>query len=381
MRPEAQAVVGRVLKGVGREKAVKTDVLKHIFAYCTERIARNEETRDADAGRVLTEGAGSTLGRARAMVALCRAARFPARLAAGLVLRESENAQPHVWVQVYSGNEWLSYDPENGYSAELPVRYLPLREDGTEIVRVSNAEGVETRFSVQRLGVYTAGPAQEGWWVGLLDLRRLPPGMQRTLASLLLLPIGALITAVFRNVIGVQTFGTFTPTLLALSFVRSDLWTGLVLFVVVLGIGLGVRSFLNRLKLLAVARLGIVLTLVVGLTALAVSGLAYFGLTPSAHAVLLPMVILTMMIERFYIIAEEDGRWYASELLAGTLGVGACCLLVLRWERLGRIVLAYPEVHFFTVGALILIGCYAGFRVSELWRFRDLAGPGGEELG
>ena len=49
------------------------------------------------------------------------------------------------------------------------------------------------------------------------------------------------------------------------------------------------------------------LTYVVLTIVFASSLLEYFHLTPSAQAVLLPMVILTMTVERFYITSEEDG--------------------------------------------------------------------------
>ena len=39
----------------------------------------------------------------------------------------------------------------------------------------------------------------------------------------------------------------------------------------------------------------------------------------------------------------------------------------------------YPELHLFTVAALILLGRYTGYRLTELWRFRDLAGPPRED--
>jgi hypothetical protein len=65
--------------------------------------------------------------------------------------------------------------------------------------------------------------------------------------------------------------------------------------------------------------------------------------------------------------------------MAGTVAVGFCCYLVLRWEDVGRVLLAHPEVHLFTVGALVLLGRYTGYRLTELWRFRDLAGPKGPE--
>jgi hypothetical protein len=87
------------------------------------------------------------------------------------------------------------------------------------------------------------------------------------------------------------------------------------------------------------------------------------------------MVILTMTIERFYVSSEEDSLRFALRLMAGTVALGFCCYLILRWEDVGQVLLAHPEVHLFTIAALILLGRYTGYRLTELWRFRDLAKP------
>jgi hypothetical protein len=121
-----------------------------------------------------------------------------------------------------------------------------------------------------------------------------------------------------------------------------------------------------------VPRLSIILTVVILCVVFGVSLLDYMQLTPSAQAVLLPMVILTMLIERFYVTTEEDGLMFTLQLAAGTLVVAALCYLVLSWDEVGKFVLAYPEAHFFTIAAFILLGRYAGYRITELWRFRDL---------
>jgi hypothetical protein len=178
-------------------------------------------------------------------------------------------------------------------------------------------------------------------------------------------------------VIGLQTFGTFTPTLLALSFVYADWRTGLVVLFCVGLIGLGGRALLNPLRLLMVPRLSLVLTIVVLTLTLSVSVLDYLGLTPSARAVILPMVIITMMVERFHITAEESGLGRSLKLLGATLLVTACCFALLRLNSLGHLALRLPEGLLFVAAALILVGRYSGYRLTELWRFRHVA-RGGE---
>jgi hypothetical protein len=199
--------------------------------------------------------------------------------------------------------------------------------------------------------------------------------MHTVMMILLLLPFAALITAFMRNVIGLGTFGTFAPSLLAMSFIYADWETGLAILLVVVTAGLLGRVWLERLRLLMVPRLSIILTVVILCVVFCVSLFDFLGVTPGAQAVLLPMVILTILIERFYVTVEEDGLMYALQLAVGTVVVAALCYLVLGWDAVGAWVLTYPEVHFFTIAVFILLGRYAGYRFTELWRFRDLVEP------
>ena len=367
------SAVRTVLIRLISDVAAKSELPDRIADYCSENILVGGADAPSTAADVLRQNSATTLGRARAMIALCRAGNIPARLVTGFLLRNTQDAEPHFWVEAHVRDQWVAYDPERDHAGSLPSDYLAIRLDGSEIVRLASGGPVHQRFGIRRLFPTPWFVASRNdSLVDVLDLTRLPAGMQETLAILLLLPLGALITALFRNVVGTQTFGTFTPTLLALSFVYADWRTGLAVLLSVALIGLGGRTLLNRLRLLMVPRLSLVLTVVVLTLTLAVSVLDYFGLTPSARAVILPLVILTMMIERFHITTEESGVGRSFKLLGGTLLVTACCFALLRWEELGWLVLAFPEGLLFVAAALILIGRYSGYRLTELWRFRDV---------
>lgn len=70
-----------------------------------------------------------------------------------------------------------------------------------------------------------------------------------------------------RNIIGIRTFGTFMPILIALAFRETELFWGLILFSLIVGLGLLLRAYVEQLKLLLVPRLAAVLTMVVLLMA------------------------------------------------------------------------------------------------------------------
>ncbi len=319
----------------------------------------------------------SPRGCARVLVTLCRAARIPARLVTGFFIEPSDDLRARYWVEALAGDRWVSLDPESGRPLNPAARFVPVRIDSTEVVGGTDISALETGMSVISLppvpGAVRVGHGPLG---AIFDLTRLPLEMHNVLTVLLMMPLGALVTVIFRTVIGLRTFGTFTPVLLALSFVYADALTGLLTFAIVLVLGLSSRTLLDRLQLLMVPRLSVILTLVTLTIVFTVSVLDYYDLTPSAQAVLLPMVILTMTVERFFLTSEEDSRLMAARLLATTLFVAGCCYAVLRWETVGRVVFAFPEIHFLTVAVLILLGRYSGYRLTELWRFRDLVGRG-----
>jgi len=217
------------------------------------------------------------------------------------------------------------------------------------------------------------GAAEPAGWSAIPDLMRLPVPTQQTLAVLLILPAGAAITSFARNIVGFQTFGTLMPNLLALSFLETDWITGSAVFVIVMLVGLGGRAALGRLRLLIGPRLGLVLTATVLCLAAAVSVADYLGLPVRASAALLPTVVLTIVVERFYVSIEENGLATSIRLLATTLAVALVCLGLLKWRALGGLALRFPEGELLVAAALVLIGRYSGYRLSELWRFRDLA--------
>jgi 7 transmembrane helices usually fused to an inactive transglutaminase/Transglutaminase-like superfamily len=321
----------------------------------------------------LANKSGTPQTKARAMVTLCRVLRMPARLVTGFRIRQGARITPHVWVEVFQNQAWVPFDPTDGFSRNLPMDYVPVRRGSDRVEDSTNVTPFVPVFSIKRvepdarlLRSDIRHPFQ------ILDLTRLPFPMHKVVKLLLLLPFAALITAFVRNVVGVQTFGTFSPALLAMSFIYADWKLGLMILTIVVAVGLLGRTFLERLRLLTVPRLSIILTMVILCVVFGVSSLYYLLPSISADAVLLPMVILTMLIERFHVSVEEDGMIFTLQLTIGTVLVAILCYLVLAWEKIGEWVLTYPEAHFFTIAAFIVLGRYAGYRLTELWRFRDL---------
>lgn len=369
--PAGSDVMRRIAQQAQDVGETPSERVQWIFRYVSD-IA----TGDTDNPALVLSQANTNatpLGRARTMVALCRTINIPSRLVTGFEIKQQMNVKPLVWVEVFMGQSWLPFDPTTGFTRYLPMNIVPVRRGGDEPVRVSGASKYSAEYAIVRIeppsAVLRSGQRHP---IQILDLSRLPIPMHKVLRVLLLLPFGALITTIIRNVVGIGTFGTFSPALLAMSFIYANWQTGVAILLIVVMAGTVSRTYLERLRLLAVPRLSIILTIVIMCVVFGMSILYYLLPEVVTDAVLLPMVILTMLIERFYVTTEEDGMMYTLQLAAGTLMVAALVYAILAWYEVGQFVLVYPESHLFTIAVFIVLGRYAGYRITELWRFRDL---------
>ncbi len=314
-----------------------------------------------------------------ALLVLLRAADLPARIVEGLELAESVTNSTLSWIEVWTGQEWENLHPEKGEIHQAPAPFLPLTTDGLPVVRVNNGELSELRFTLNReiinqWRMQFERIMRSNRFLDRWSLFRLPPEFQRTFRILMLVPIGALMICLLRNMVGFPTFGIFMPVLMALAFRNTGLLYGLGIFGGVVLIGYVVRRWINKLRLLLVPRLSVILTLVVlSFTVFALLG-SKFGLRELMAVGLLPFVILTMTIERFYIITEEAGVREGLLTAAGSAGVATITYEILQLEPLQLTFFVYPELLLAVAAVQVLIGRYTGYRLSELIRFRKLRG-------
>jgi len=217
-------------------------------------------------------------------------------------------------------------------------------------------------------------PASPESFLDRWSLLRIPPEFQGTFRILLLVPMGTLVVSILRNLIGLPTFGIFMPVLMALAFRNTGLVYGLGIFAGVILIGYSMRCAIDRLHLLLVPRLSVILTVVIAcFTVLALIG-NRLGVREFMAVGLLPFVILTMTIERFFIIVEEKGVREGLVTAAGSAAVAAATHEIITNRILQSAFFAYPEL-LLTIAALqVLLGRYTGYRLSEFIRFRKLGG-------
>ncbi len=319
----------------------------------------------------------SVLERANLATRILALAGISARVVHGFALQRLARSAAEVhWLEVFNEGQWLRFGVANA-GQDIPDNYLPWWRFDRPLASVEGGEALYTRISVTldtlpaRDSARGVSKAERSAVVGL-SLLNLPIETQALYHVLLTVPIGVFLLVIMRNVVGIKTFGTFMPVLIALAFRETQLLWGIVLFILVVGLGLAVRFYFDRLKLLAVPRLASVLIVVILLMGL-ISIISYkLGMPRGLSVALFPMVIMTMTIERMSVVWEETGPREALQQGAGSLLVAAFAYLLMNIELLRYFVFVFPESLLLVLAMTLLLGRYSGYRLTELLRFEVL---------
>lgn len=317
---------------------------------------------------------------------LVRVARIPARAVHGLPLEGlRRNVGFQHWIEVFVDGAWQPFDPKDGRQ-QAPANTVPWWRGPGPLVKLEGASNVKTEVATSRayeVALQTAmlrGREQHSGFVEF-SVMGLPIQMRAVYQILLAVPIGIMVLVVLRNVIGMKTFGTFMPVLMAMAFRQTDLVWGLALFSLVCGLGLMVRFYLERLKLLLVPRLAAVVIVVIILMAILSVVSHKLGFERGLSVALFPIVILAMTIERMTIVWDERGPKEAFQQTAGSMAVAMICYSVMNLDIVRHLFFVFPELLLVILAATLLLGRYTGYRLVELPRFKVLAGGQAKKTG
>lgn len=364
-----QVAVKTLLDAIRRQSA-------NIRTFTAETVHRLNDRED-DSARVLVGRNATPLAIARAAILVLRSARIPAHLVHALPLRQGSHVDPEVLVASHNGDGWTYYEPTTGARLD-PTDVLVWWEGDDPVLTVEGGSSARVSFSVQPESVETLSLADElghrrsSRWIQF-SLMSLPLQTQQLYQVLFVLPVGVGLIVFLRVFVGIETFGTFMPALIALAFRETELLWGIMLFALLLLIGMTIRAALDQLKLLLVSRLAVMLTIVV----LAMAGISVIshrlGIERGLSVALFPMVIIAMTIERMSITWEERGGPRALLVAAGSLFAAALAYLAMTSPRVTHVVVTFPGTLLILVAALLLMGSYRGYRLMELTRFRAFA--------
>ncbi len=330
-----------------------------------------------DALTALKLGEASCNGKGRLFVAMARKLNIPARLVGGLILKEGSKRTSHQWVELYINGYWVPFDTINDHFAELPGNFLTLYYGDESLFKHTANINFQYLFNIDKelrpKSDLLAG--LESSKLNMVDLYAVFNRLgisQDLLQIVLMIPLGAFVVVVFRNVMGVETFGTFLPALIAAACRQTGIFWGLVGFLTIIILSAMVRKALDWLHLLHSPKMAVMLTMVViAMLSITVASVQ-FDLIDLAHVTLFPIAILAITAERFAIIHEEQGTRKVMRITAWSMVVIAACFVVMDSVFLQNLILSFPELLLCVIGLNLWLGKWIGMRFSEVWRFRKL---------
>jgi 7 transmembrane helices usually fused to an inactive transglutaminase/Transglutaminase-like superfamily len=378
-RAEDHARIAAQARALTDDLAADTDLdrAEALFHFVDRKIANEPSVKEpsVSAANCLENESGDCGAKSRLLAALLRCRGVPARLVAGLTLTKGPEQRAHYWVEAWLEGRWLPMCPFHHHFGHVPASYLVFGYGDHALVHGKHIKDLDYAFLVERLpgedSAAGASPLKRAFLA--VSLYRLPPAERRLVEVLLLLPAAAVVIALFRNVIGLMSFGAFAPALIGLAF-RGGLGDlpGVLVFVTILLIGWLMRRVLDRYHLLQVPRVAVMLTLIMGLLIAAVVAANRFGAPTTAYISLFPLIILTSMVERFWTIETEDGAGASFRTLFQTMLISTVIALTLSIGALSWWLFSFPETLLIIIAAQLLIGRYTGHRLTELFRFRAL---------
>jgi len=97
------------------------------------------------------------------------------------------------------------------------------------------------------------------------------------------------------------------------------------------------------------------------------------GVDQALTVTFFPTIILSWTIERMSILWEEEGGREVMMQGGGSLLVAVLAYLTMSVPVVEHLTFNFPELLISLLGVILLIGKYTGYRLSELYRFRDMA--------
>ncbi len=308
---------------------------------------------------------------------LMRKAGLQASSVRGLFLGERSRKQKlKGYIEVADGDKVLLLNPRSA-EVEDADKFLVWQYNDKPVLEVIGGSNSSVTFSTLSSKILASRAAvaagkHSGNFLVDFSIYSLPVSEQNAFKLLLLIPIGALVIVILRNLVGISTSGTFMPILIALVFLHTTLLIGLALFLVVVSVGLILRSYLSHLNLLLVPRISAVLVFVIFIY-VAIAVISHkIGLSAGLQITFFPMIIISWTIERMSVLWEEEGPKDVLVQGGGSLLSASLIYLVMQNRYVGHIAYSFPEILLVLLAIIIIIGSYSGYRLTELYRFEPM---------
>lgn len=216
----------------------------------------------------------------------------------------------------------------------------------------------------------------------LIDFMILKGVNESTLVLLLMLPLIATLVGVARHIIGIKSFGIFTPVILSVAFAsisnnpQTNLIYGLTITAVAIA-GSVLMQYIMDVNKYKIFRLHYLPKLGIIMTAVAISLILMLLVAGSldknfAQIQPLPLFLIVTLVEDFITKSFKKGAKSALGITIETISLSLIGYFLIIFEPLRNLLLSHPELVLITIVINFIVGKFAGLRMKEYFRFTDI---------
>ena len=193
-----------------------------------------------------------------------------------------------------------------------------------------------------------------------------------TVYLILIIPFLTFIVVLARQVIGLQTFGVYTPVMITAAFFILGIWFGLLTFLFAVITSYVVKHILNKFELLYLPKVALNLGFISLSFLIVMWVVLYIGSPIALSLAIFPMLVMSTVSEKFMAAQSEEGFRSALWGVTETLFVVIIAYYIIIWPSFSNIILSWPELVFLPLLLNLILGKFTGLRLGEYLRFKSL---------
>ncbi len=247
-------------------------------------------------------------------------------------------------------------------------------KDYEEVVGVLQSRGVEYEIINEERGKSVVFVLSS-----LISLFLAKGATSSSIYLLLAVPFLAFVVVFFRQVVGLTTFGVYTPVMIAASFFILGIWLGILTFLFAVLTSYIVKYVVNKFELLYVPKVGLNLSFISLSFLFVVLLILLLDISVPLSLAIFPMLVMSNVAEKFMAAQSEEGFRGAMMAVAETLIVVVVAYYLIIWTSFSNLVMSWPELVLTPILLTLLLGKFSGLRLNEYLRFRSLFSDHTEE--
>lgn len=275
-----------------------------------------------------------------------RSLNIPSRNVCGVAIDRLGNSYKRSWLEIYNGQAWQTLD----VWSENTHKLFPLTKNLLEYSKLTHTKNIKEHieFTEVQLEANNQFNIEK-----LYNLELLPIDVQDILKILLTLPFAILITAYLKTLFRIETYGNLTPALLGMALAFTDLLLSLTIMALIFLPTIFIRKLVSNKNKIVEHTVTLTFLILILIFIMTLSDM--FNWLNNPTDVLLPVVVLALLIDKYFVNIKKQGNYPSNIKMFNTLMMSLLVVLILQFSFIGEQFLKHPELHLITIALAILL--------------------------